>query len=578
MDPPSKKRRLAPKTDVSPASAPVNLPSAPAVVETPVPARVEFERFARHLQDAAMLIQRSAERPTYTSVSVLLLRWEEDTSVEADLVSLEKVFRDQFHYRTDRNTREDAARLKWHGVRCLFEDAQSDILLFLDTCSVRDAPLTGSHGLKQAIAAWGPEQRVKDHRERTFTSILVESLKKLGSSKDPFTVQTLYESIQALRDAEAASITNGSGKPQPPGQSPIYFTITAGAGAKRSRKDGENADGAYRSLSDRDATMIDSTPTSRVQVTAYSGGRYPPGSGVKDEVEDSAEMKEAAEQLKALSHIRHLTNETPTKPQRSSLPDSAPDRHGDSGVNGSADGARADGHGSEFIVAPKAYRGGAYKAISVCILFAGCDSTFGSKNEWKRHITSQHLCLQYYRCSACPTSIAEGKFNEFNRKDLFTQHLRRMHAPLAIKKSVNPVDTKTQAEWENRVKEMQQSCLVQRRHPPQLSACPKPDCQSVFEGPGSWDEWTEHVGRHMEKNEGQRLGVDHHLAKWALDEAIIERDEKGSISCAPVREASGTAESSGTPARGDSSGGSGPTEGTVKVVSNGTEGDKMDVD
>lgn len=703
------------------------------------------------------------------------------------------------------NTREDAARLKWHGVRCLFEDAQSDILLFLDTCSVRDAPLTGSHGLKQAIAAWGPEQRLKDHRERTFTSILVESLKKLGSSKEPFTVQTLYESIQTLRDAEAASITNGSGKPQPPGQSPIYFTITAGAGksitlaqalppsispsraqlssphkttdgaegdqskqqdhtispeavhdllfdqsrvlacttfvgeasadmayfnkwledtpaiadkvaveamffgpptmllismslsiwevvkhdkvciflgyigshnfvhlyqrligfsgsrqtghasakevehgrilleareaaagAKRSRKDGENADGVYRSLSDRDATMIDSTPPSRVQVTSYSGGRYPPGSGVKDEVEDSAEMKEAAEQLKALSHIRHLTRETPTKPQRSSLPDSAPDRHGDSGVNGSADGGRADGHGSEYSTPSKKHSrrsipkqtpkhetrcnhcshipfkdssslrkhiAAAHTRPFPCAFsFAGCDSTFGSKNEWKRHITSQHLCLQYYRCSACPTSIAEGKFNEFNRKDLFTQHLRRMHAPLAIKKSINPVDTKTQAEWENRVKEMQQSCLVQRRHPPQLSACPKPDCQSVFEGPGSWDEWTEHVGRHMEKNEGQRLGVDHHLAKWALDEAIIERDEKGeyklvqesvaggrapdqakdSISVsrpsAPVREASGTAESSGTPTRGDSSGGSGPTEGTVKVVSNGTEGDKMDVD
>ena len=31
-----------------------------------------------------------------------MLRWEEDTSVEADLVSLEKVLRDQFHYRTDR--------------------------------------------------------------------------------------------------------------------------------------------------------------------------------------------------------------------------------------------------------------------------------------------------------------------------------------------------------------------------------------------------------------------------------------------------------------------------------------------
>ena len=31
----------------------------------------------------------------------------------------------------------------------------------------------------------------------------------------------------------------------------------------------------------------------------------------------------------------------------------------------------------------------------------------------------------------------------------------------------------------------------------------------------------------MEKGEAQRLGVDRWLAKWALDEAIIERKENG---------------------------------------------------
>lgn len=154
--------------------------------------------------------------------------------------------------------------------------------------------------------------------------------------------------------------------------------------------------------------------------------------------------------------------------------------------------------------------------------FAGCTSTFGSKNEWKRHISSQHLCLQYYRCSSCPQSSADGKGNEFNRKDLFTQHLRRMHAPFVIKKALSKGDTKLQAEWDTHVKEMQTTCLVTRRQPPQRSACPKPDCQSVFEGPGSWDEWTEHVGRHMEKGEAHRMGVDQLLAKWALDESIIE--------------------------------------------------------
>lgn len=74
---------------------------------------------------------------------------------------------------------------------------------------------------------------------------------------------------------------------------------------------------------------------------------------------------------------------------------------------------------------------------------------------------------------------------------------------------------------------MQASCLVNRRSPPQRSACPKPDCSNVFEGAGSWDDWTEHVGRHMEKGEANRLGVDRLLARWALEEGIIERKEDG---------------------------------------------------
>jgi hypothetical protein len=102
-----------------------------------------------------------------------------------------------------------------------------------------------------------------------------------------------------------------------------------------------------------------------------------------------------------------------------------------------------------------------------------------------------------------------------------------MHAPFQIKKSIAKGDSRILAEWESHVKEMQQSCLVTRRQPPMKSACPKSDCQTVFEGVGSWDEWTEHVGRHMEKGEAQRMGVDRLLAKWALDEGIIERREDG---------------------------------------------------
>ncbi|CAK7268573.1 hypothetical protein SEPCBS57363_003162 [Sporothrix epigloea] len=167
--------------------------------------------------------------------------------------------------------------------------------------------------------------------------------------------------------------------------------------------------------------------------------------------------------------------------------------------------------------------------------FAGCSSTFGSKNEWKRHIASQHLCLQYYRCSDCSQGSVDGKGNEFNRKDLFTQHLRRMHAPVDVRKAIQKGNPKVETQWEEYVKEMQKTCCIVRRLPPQRSACPRPECDRLFEGRSAWDEWTEHVGRHMENGEGDFLGVDNLLISWALNEGIISLAEDGSFSlCNPI--------------------------------------------
>ncbi|KAK1688717.1 hypothetical protein BDP55DRAFT_547318 [Colletotrichum godetiae] len=779
---PSKKRRLMPKESPSnhttqPAPFPHESPQQHPASEAPPAERHDFESFARHLQDAAMLIQRQTERAPYDSVSVLLLRWEEDTSAEADLAALENILRDRYYYQTNRwaiptvpnpsiklgvqmasfleharpnhlliiyyagyaysgldnqlywacNTREDAAKLKWDGVRCLFEDAQSDILLLLDACSVRDIPVSGSHGIKQAIAAGGPEQNPREAAGKSFTYHLIEALHKLSIAGRPFSVPRLHEEIVQLRQQEnatAAKLTNGASKTPPPSpQLPICFTLTPGkgqslslaplparAGQQQSPRNGttdgeplsravredqlidpesvadlrfdeprvlvcttfvgdaspdmsffngwlhntpplaakievegmflgpptmllismphsiwnvvqhdkvccflgyitshnmihlyqklkgsagipkatakEVEDGRIllearelaastpathqRSLDSKDASFhetanrIETTPSSVPFAAAAAAAAIVEG---KDDVEDSAEMQEAAEQLKALSHVRHLSDEAPpaVERQRTTLPDGAmPANHEDTGSSHDANDSGADDtmHSIDMSTpnAKAKHRRSLQKATpkqeTRCTLcthapfkdssslrkhiaaahtrpfpcafsFAGCTSTFGSKNEWKRHIASQHLCLQYYRCSSCPQSTVEGKGNEFNRKDLFTQHLRRMHAPFAIKKAIAKGDSKLQVEWEGHVKEMQTTCLVTRRSPPQRSACPKSDCQVIFEGPGSWDEWTEHVGRHMEKGEGQRLGVDRLLAKWAFEEGIIERKDDG---------------------------------------------------
>lgn len=320
----------------------------------------------------------------------------------------------------------------------------------------------------------------------------------------------------------------------------------------------------------------DYLPQASPSAPAYAnstGGHSKP----KDEVEDSAEMQEAAEQLKALSHVRHPSDDiTNINRPRTILPDGLPEirPEGDNDEHGNNDPLATLRNANATVKPPRRslpkqdtrcnhcshapfkdssslrkHIAAAHTRPFPCAFsFAGCTSTFGSKNEWKRHIASQHLCLQYYRCSSCPQSTAEGKGNEFNRKDLFTQHLRRMHAPFQIKRALAKGDSKLQSEWEAHVKEMQVSCLVQRRLPPQRSACPKQGCQSVFEGPSSWDEWTEHVGRHMEKGEGGgRLGVDGLLAQWALDEGIIERKTDGEYRLSTSNGISGGGNSGGMP-------------------------------
>ncbi|KAB5577532.1 hypothetical protein GE09DRAFT_1051735 [Coniochaeta sp. 2T2.1] len=803
MEPSSKRRRLAPKLPDSPAQSASNTAQQPLATQALapeqaqqfqpaehappaiLPERQDFESFARHLQDVAMLIHRQTQKYPYSSVSVLMLRWEEDASVENDLLALEKVFREKYNYHTDKwqiptvpnpsiklgvqmasflenarpdhllivyyagygylgtdnqlywacNTREDAAKLKWDGVRCLFEDAQSDMLLLLDSCAVRDAPLTGNHGMKQAIAAYSPEQSLREASPRSFTANLTESLLKLSTTGRPFSAQRLHEEVlaqmaQRSQDAAQAQLTNGNTKPGPIHErAPVTFTLTPGKDqslslaplqpkttpqapqqpaeveaqpSKPSRDDDLINPGTVVDLTfdeprvlvcttfvgDASPDMmffnhwlqntppaatkiavegmflgpptmllismphsiwnvvqhdkvccflgyinshnmihlykhlVGSTPVTAASSKEVEDGRIlleareaaaaspvvrrepsgaypvlppetpghpetngreplpigltpdkpglPHGSPIttgKDEVEDSAEMQEAAEQLKALSHVRHLSDGTPSKlehqlTQLGGHMDMARDDMESAQESGQDETNYSMDYGSPASATkPKPRKPLAQKPMSSkpetrCTLcthapfkdssslrkhiaaahtrpfpcafaFAGCLSTFGSKNEWKRHIASQHLCLTYYRCSSCPQSTQEGKGNEFNRKDLFTQHLRRMHAPFAIKKSIAKTDSRIQAEWETHVKEMQQSCLVIRRQPPMKSACPKAECQTVFEGPGSWDEWTEHVGRHMEKGEAQRMGVDRLLAEWALDENIIEQKDDG---------------------------------------------------
>ncbi|KFZ04521.1 hypothetical protein V502_10088, partial [Pseudogymnoascus sp. VKM F-4520 (FW-2644)] len=125
--------------------------------------------------------------------------------------------------------------------------------------------------------------------------------------------------------------------------------------------------------------------------------------------------------------------------------------------------------------------------------WAGCTSAFGSKNEWKRHVASKHICFNYWECHVGPCS-APGQGGRFNRKDLFAQHLRRMHSPGASAKS-GP----DKVEWEGKLAQLLEDGKKVGRSLIREVACPKPGCTESWKGLRAWDERMEHVARHWEE-------------------------------------------------------------------------------
>lgn len=176
--------------------------------------------------------------------------------------------------------------------------------------------------------------------------------------------------------------------------------------------------------------------------------------------------------------------------------------------------------------------GGASRKFVCSFHHYGCPSTFASKNEWKRHVTSQHLQLGFYRCDIEPCKISQPdgnrQPNDFNRKDLFTQHLRRMHSPWPARYEPKPQET---SEFENSLEEIRQRCWQTQRQPPPRSRCGF--CGRIF---ASWEERMEHVGKHYEQRDVQPEAEDPDLREWAIQEGIICPDgAKGLILSSMVR-------------------------------------------
>ncbi|KAI5926987.1 hypothetical protein F4810DRAFT_706946 [Camillea tinctor] len=187
--------------------------------------------------------------------------------------------------------------------------------------------------------------------------------------------------------------------------------------------------------------------------------------------------------------------------------------------------------------------------------FAGCASTFASKNEWKRHCCSQHLVLNYWVCQQeqCakvsnspyganrPTTSGRSRPNAhrsetdhtstlpngtiFNRKDLYTQHLRRMHLPASVKRQVK--QKKTVPDQEERERAHQEAALRTRCQLPTYMRCPAQNCNAQFNGSSAWDDRMEHVAKHLEKAAAGteppiKFGgdLDKTLMDWAMSPSV----------------------------------------------------------
>ena len=178
-----------------------------------------------------------------------------------------------------------------------------------------------------------------------------------------------------------------------------------------------------------------------------------------------------------------------------------------------------------------------HKRPFICVFhFAGCKLTFATKNEWKRHVFSQHLRLHYWLCtkgqcdSTDPLRTHSRKASSssiFNRKDLWVSHYRRMH--------MGPGGTERLSPEKQKILDTSHDIAYKKRCDlPTYMTCPALHCETKFEGSDAWDDHLEHVAGHLGRaaagNEPPiTFGGDHDttLTRWATSVGAVARGPRG---------------------------------------------------
>ena len=173
----------------------------------------------------------------------------------------------------------------------------------------------------------------------------------------------------------------------------------------------------------------------------------------------------------------------------------------------------------------------------------GCKSAFSAKNEWKRHAITQHFRLGFWRCDQCTES--PDRPNDFNRKDLFIQHVRRMHLTNSTtvpetkpSKKKTRVHGKVATTVQAALDKIARRCYRLTPSVPQSCCCVF--CEEKFEGDGAMESRTEHVGKHMESRRKEGLEPvavgewreDGELEAWLLVHGMVVKGKGGGLEVA----------------------------------------------
>ncbi|KAH0026918.1 hypothetical protein KCU60_g11639, partial [Aureobasidium melanogenum] len=190
-------------------------------------------------------------------------------------------------------------------------------------------------------------------------------------------------------------------------------------------------------------------------------------------------------------------------------------------------------------VSPRKQQANRSKTAYPCpFLPYGCPASFSSKNEWKRHLNTQHLSLSTYRCDLCIpkpcSSSSPPQSNDFNRQDLFIQHLRRMHCESSSDSTSTISNIKTARyncitipNTPASLAEQADRCHIPPPPPPASVQCIF--CTHTFSTAQAWLERTEHISRHLERfrRDGQEVPKvvgwrrDIELERWCLKTGVL---------------------------------------------------------